>query len=312
MKRILSTSLFVIALAVAFTGCLKDKGFDNNTYGINDPDTQKPGVGFPKGTGAQGFGLNVSASTQAVNDMVYVNLESGVAASSDVHVTLTNTTAAQVAAYNTVNGLTGTNTVLVMPTALYSVSLSLTIPSGGRNIQVPINVSSTTSLDPTRSYAVGVTIASVDGGYTVAENLKNLLVIFNIKNRLDGTYEITGAALRAGDPVLTGPFGPYEKDMTTFGANSVQWQGAVYWGGQSSQLPGGYEPLITVDPVTNLVTSVTSSTGIFMTAPIVRTDIIGTTQRYDVATKTLYFEFSYGGGPTSRLFSIKARYLRPR
>jgi len=40
MKKILSTTTLIIALSVAFTSCLKDKGFENNEYGINDPDTQ--------------------------------------------------------------------------------------------------------------------------------------------------------------------------------------------------------------------------------------------------------------------------------
>jgi hypothetical protein len=159
---------------------------------------------------------------------------------------------------------------------------------------------------------VGLTISGVTSGYTIADNLKNLFIIFSVKNRLDGTYQITGASLRAGDPALSGNFGPYERDLATSGANSVQWQGTVCWAGCLSILPPGYEPNITVDPVTNLVTSVTSPTGIYMTAPIIRTDIVGATQRYDPVAKKLFFEFSYGGGPTSRLFSFAITWLRPR
>ncbi len=312
-KTFLITTLFA-AMAVMFTGCLKDKGFENGTYGINDPDTQPPGVGFALGNKTQSFGLNVQSTLQAVEGLVFVNLLTGNPASSDVQVTLTNNTTTAVAAYNSANNLTGANQVLVFPTGLYTMASTVTIPAGARNAQIPINISSTASLDPVRSYAIGVTISSVTGGYTIAENLKNLLIIFNIKNRLDGRYEITGAALRAGDPVLTGNFGPYEVDLLTSGANAVQWKigSPVYWASQISQLPGGFEPLITVDPVTNLVTNITSATGIYRTATVIRTDIVGPVQRYDPATKTLYFEFSYGGGPSSRLFSFRARYLRPR
>ncbi len=312
MKKILLSASLFTSLALLLTSCLKDKGFDNNTYGINSPGTQPPGVGFPLSSKTQAFGLNVSASNQTVDGYVYVAIESGQPASSDVHLTLTNTTTAGVAAYNTTNGLSGSSAVLELPAALYNVALTMTIPAGSRNIQVPINVTNTTSLDPNRSYAVEFNIASVDGGYTIASNMRKLFILFSIKNRLDGHYEITGAALRAGDAVFTGDVGGYERDLATAGANSVQWVGSVFWGGQLSQLPGGYEPLITVDPATNLITSVGSVSGIYMTAPIVRTDIIGTSQRYDPGNKTLYFEFSYGGGPTSRLFSLKARYLGPR
>jgi hypothetical protein len=318
MKRILLTSILFSAVSFMITGCLKDKGFDNHEYGINDPDTAKPGVGFSKGNKAQTFGLEVSATNQAVPGMVFVALFDGEPAKQPVQVTLVDNTTALLAAYNAVNG---TN-VLPLPTNLYSLpSMTITVPVGAYNVEVPINVSNTTALDPNKSYAVGYSITAVNGGdYQIAENLKNLLVVFSVKNRLDGVYEITGAALRAGDPVLTGPFGPYETDLVTSGANSVQWEGAVYWGGQLSQLPGGYEPNITVSPVTNLITNITSPNGLVtMTSPIVRADILcpggnpsPCVQRYDPATKTLYFEFTYGGGPTSRLFSMKAVWLHAR
>jgi len=180
MKRILLAFSLFAAMTVMFTGCLKDKGFDNHTYGINDPDTQPPGVGFPLGTKTQGYGLDVSASNQAINGYVYVNLESGVPASTDVHITLTNTTNTQLAAYNAANG----TSVLAIPTNLYNVALTLTIPAGGRNVQVPLNILNTTTLDPNKSYAVGFTITSVDGGYKIADNLKNLFIVFSVKTSM--------------------------------------------------------------------------------------------------------------------------------
>jgi hypothetical protein len=310
MKKIMLASILFATLGFVMTGCLKDKGFDDHQYGINDPDTQAPGVGFPKATRAQAFGLEVSSSNQAVDGMLFVALFDDKPAQSDIQVTIADNTAALVAAYNLANQ---TN-IQVMPSNLYSVpSTTITIPAGSYNAQIPINVSNTTSLNPNISYAVGFTIQSATGGNVVAQNLKDILIIFSIKNRLDGVYEITGAALRAGDPVLSGAFGPYERELWTSGANSVAWQGTVCWAACASILPGGYEPIITVDPVTNLITNITSANGLIsMTAPIIRTDIVGTTQRYDPATKTLYFEFTYGGGPTSRLFSFQARWLRAR
>ena len=71
MKKILLTSSLFAVMALLLTSCLKDKGFDNQTYGINDPDTQPPGVGFPLGTKTQGFGLNLTSSAQAVNGLVF-------------------------------------------------------------------------------------------------------------------------------------------------------------------------------------------------------------------------------------------------
>lgn len=160
---------------------------------------------------------------------------------------------------------------------------------------------------------LGFQLASADNGAVLSEQ-NQVAVELGSKNKYDGIYEITGAALREADPVLTGPFGPYERTLVTSGANSVQWVGQVLWAnGANSALPPGYEPEITVDPVTNLITLLRSPNGLIsMTNPVVRTDILnGTQQRYDPATKTLYFEFTYTT-PTNRLFSFKAKYLRPR
>jgi hypothetical protein len=307
MKKLLSSSLLLATMAVAFTGCLKDKGFDNHTYGLNDPDTQKPGVGFPLGVNAKnGYGLNVSTSTQVLDGYAFVNLEAGTPAKSDVHVTLTDKTATLLTAYLTATG-GAVGSIIPLPSALYNVATSLTIPAGATYVETPINVLNTTSLSPNQAYCVGIQITGVDGGYQIAENLKNLFMVFSVKNRLDGVYSITGAALRFGDPALSGNFGPYTRSFQTTGPNSVTWLGSVPWAnGSGSALPGGYEPNMTVDPVSNLVSNVVLNNGAgganCMTTPVVRTDILeGTTQRYNPVTKTLYFEFSYTT-PGSRFF----------
>ncbi|MBL7748997.1 MAG: hypothetical protein JNM19_16275, partial [Chitinophagaceae bacterium] len=65
MKRIINVAVLFAMMIVVFSGCLKDKGFDNYEYGINDPDTQPPGVGFPKAANKKNtVGLDVSGSNQ--------------------------------------------------------------------------------------------------------------------------------------------------------------------------------------------------------------------------------------------------------
>src|SRR5678815_2767319 len=122
---------------------------------------------------------------------------------------------------------------------------------------------------------LGFQLASADNGAVLSEQ-NQVAVELGSKNKYDGIYEITGAALREADPLLTGPFGPYERTLVTSGANSVQWVGQVLWAnGANSALPPGYEPEITVDPVTNLITLLRSPNGaISMTNPVVRTDIL--------------------------------------
>jgi len=311
MKKILSTTLFVAAMAVAFTGCLKDKGFDNHTYGINDPDTQPPGVGFPLAAKAKNdYGLDVSASPQVVNDMVYVNLESGKPASSDVHVTLTNTSATQVAAYNTANG---TN-IQVLPSALFSVATALTIPSGGRNVQVPITVSNTTGLNANLSYAIGLTISAVDGGYKIAENLKNLLIVFSVKNQYDGKYTLRGQFYH---PTQSPGFDWFTVgvQMHTTGPNSVKMYVPAFGGYYHPGLFGGslnafsaQEPQYTVNPSTNaIVVNNTDATG-----PVYAMGIgfnnAGYNSRWVPASQTMYSNHGYnlGAGGTFILGTSRA------
>ncbi|HRG10601.1 MAG TPA: DUF1735 domain-containing protein, partial [Cyclobacteriaceae bacterium] len=89
MKKIISSTLILAALAVSFTGCLKDKGFENHTYGINDPDTQPPGVGFPKAVASKvTIGVELDPNPQTVNDLVFVNVLAGNPAKTDVHITM--------------------------------------------------------------------------------------------------------------------------------------------------------------------------------------------------------------------------------
>lgn len=224
-----------------------------------------------------------------------------------------------ISAFNNVNG----TAIVALPASAYTVDpgnprtgtdYTMTFQPGEFAKWLKINMPNSATLDLTKRYGIGLTmVVAVTGadGRVSFEN-RSTLVEIGLKNKWDGIYEITGEALRAGDAALTGAFGPYERGFATSGPNSVQWQGSVLWAAGASQLPGGYEPSITIDPATNKITSITSPNGIYMTSPIVRTDIVGTTQRYDPATKTFYFEFSYGAGPGSRLFSIKAKYLRPR
>lgn len=239
MKKVLSFTLILTALSFAFTGCLKDKGFDNYTYGINDPDTQPPGVGFPFGSKPKNdWGLDVTGSTQAVTGLVYVNLEAGALPKSAINITLTNNTTALLSAYNAANG----TSILAMPTAIWNVATSLTIPAGGRNVEVPLNVTSTLTLDASKQYAVGLTISSVDGGYKIADNLNDLFIVFSIKNKYDGKYTMTGRFYHPSvEPTMNPPFS-FSVECHTAGPDDVN----VYWplyGGFYTPLSSGGGPI---------------------------------------------------------------------
>jgi predicted transcriptional regulator len=301
MKKILSSSLLIATFAIALTGCLKDKGFDNHTYGINDPDTQPPGVGFPLGTGAKAkndFGLDVTSTTQAVNGFVYVNLEAGTPAKSDIHITIASDTNV-VNAYNAANG----TSIQKLPAALWNVPTNLTIPAGSTNVQVPLNVTSTLTLNANLRYSVGLTIVAVDGGYTIAKNLKSLLIVFAVKNQYDGKYTLKGQfyhpSAAPGYPNFTTTV-----EMQTSGPNSVLMYSPAFadflhpWastnGGAATSAFGSQSPEYTINPITNKITvfnafqgAVTSySMGIGYTNA-------GYNSRWDPAAKTMYDCFGY-------------------
>ncbi|MBK9569380.1 MAG: hypothetical protein IPO53_05290 [Chitinophagaceae bacterium] len=125
------------------------------------------------------------------------------------------------------------------------MALTVTIPAGQINAEIPINVSNTTSLDPNKTYGIGITITAVDGGYTIANNLKNLIVNFSIKNKYHGVYDATGYVYHPSVPRALSEV----KDVLTSGANSVD----VYLGDLGT---AGYIGRFTVDPVTNNLTIV--------------------------------------------------------
>lgn len=301
MKKIILGSLLLAAVSFSMTSCLKDKGFDNYEYGINDPDTQAPGVGFSFGTNAKNdFGLDVSTSPQTVGDLTNVNMLTGVVPTSDVNVTITNNTTTLLAAYNSANG----TAILALPTALYTSPASIVVPAGQRFNNGTVVVSNTTSLDPNKQYAVGLTISAVTGGYNIAGNMKNLLIIFSVKNKYDGKYTMKG---RFYHPSLQPDMGPhtFQVELHTAGPDDVR----VYWplvSGYNTPLTSGGGPAccfasqalaVSVNPTTNVATAYNSAAGGLTYELGLSTGAFGfpcpTPNRWDNTEKRLYLSWGY-------------------
>lgn len=309
MKNIkISTYLVLASLAFSLLGCLKDKGFENYQYGINDPDTQPPGIGFPLGFKSKNdYGLNASSSPQDVEGLVFVKLNAGNPASTDVSVTMVDSTTAMTASYNALNQLTGTSAILPMPSVKYTVPLTLTIPAGGVNVQVPINVANTTGLDPNRRYGLGLQIKTVSSGYTIATNMSRLFIVFSIKNKYDGRYRIRAVNYH---PSLNPTFTGFETtvEMHTTGPNSVKiympsppnpfagYYHPAWLGGLSAF--GSQEPEFTVNPTTNAVTVQNVYPGaVTFYVMMPGFNNAGYNSRWDDAAKTMYACWGYGQGP---------------
>jgi Domain of unknown function (DUF1735) len=321
MKKLILASGLFTAMAFMLTGCLKDKGFENGTYGINDPDTQPPGVGFPRAIAAKySLGINLSSAPQSANGVVYVNLESGLPATSDIHITLTLNDALRTA-YNAANS---TN-ILALAPALFSVPLTLTIPAGQRNAQVPISFPNTSTLDPNSTYGIGISISTVDGGYLIASNLKNLFIEIGLKNKYDGLWDLKGIHNRA-------PYNQFvfhtEVEMWTTGPSSV----AMFWPdggdfgqpigvapGQTNWYGNAVSPNFTFDPATDLVTGVTLQVGAAVTLAMVNVDNVvdanpngPIVNRFEAGPpKKMYLVFQYNGNDLRRFYDTLT-YIGPR
>jgi hypothetical protein len=227
-----------------------------------------------------------------------------------VHVTLTNNTTALVAAYNAANG----TAIQVLPTAIWSVPTALTIGAGSRNTQVAITVTNTTGLNANLQYAVGLTISAVDGGYKIAENLKNLFIVFSVKNQYDGKYTMRGQFYH---PSLQPDFGPhtFSVEMHTAGPNTVR----LYWplvAGYNTPLTSGGGPAccfanqeldIDVNPGTNAALFYNPLPGPAY-SPVVTHNANIYNNRWDPATKTFYgaWGYSLGAGGTVALGASRA------
>ena len=311
MKKLSIVAL--ISLVILQTSCLKDKGFDNQEYGINYPGAVSgKGVGFNLEGGSSNFktaGINAQSTPQQVDPsvMTLALYASSTVAEEDVHVHVAYDPTL-ITDYNTANG---TQIVPLDPSVYTVQTLDPVIAKGSQNTSLNVSVTSTATLDPLIVYGLAFRITSVDAGYTIAENMKTIIVQILIKNRFDGVYEVTGTALRLNDPALSGTITPYEVDYSTSGANSVQHEGSFHWANWTSaggsSLPGGYEPNVEFDPTTLNVASVSSLNGAI-------SGQTGTSynQYYDPATKKMYYEFTWGAGPSARLMTIEATYLRAR
>lgn len=314
MKNIFNKAFLALALlSLTLTGCLKDKGFENYQYGINDPDTQPPGVGFPfAAKGMNGYGLDVSGSPQTVAELTFLNLNAGNPAPADITINLAIKSTELIGAYNTANG----TSIQILPSTLYTMPTTVTIPAGARNVTVPLVVTSTLSLNPNIAYGIAVQITSASGNYIVAENLKNLLIQFSIKNKYDGVYNLTGYHNRT-------PYTfPYQTTMhmVTSGPNAVYF----FWplvGGVGHPIGIGpnnalswygpvVAPVVVFNTGTNLVTNVFGSDP--AGPPITMFTGAGSrVGRWDPATRNMTVDWNYNNNPL-RAFFDDLQYLRAR
>lgn len=313
MKKVKFLTVLLGATLIAGTGCLKDKGYDNNEYGINDPNNSPAGLGFHKGVAYKvNVGLDLSPDPQVINNQAVIMLMAGKPAQQDISITL-SVDPTIVDRYNTNFG----TSIEVLPASDYTLSTTFVIPKGAKQVNVPITVGNTSGLDANTTYGIGIKIASADAGYVLASNQRELLLSIGLKNRWDGVYNLRGYHNRT-------PYTfPYETEINieTFGPTSdiFFWPAVDSYGhpigvGPNNSLSwygDAISPVIVFDPATDLVTDVYNNSTAATITMFTNTSFGAGVSRYDASTKTIYVYWNYNNNPL-RAFFDTLTYIGPR
>lgn len=180
-------NLTLVALAVlSLTSCLKDKGYENGTYGLGNV-TGGEYVTIPLGTGYKAYnslGLLSQAGFQDVNtfSVVYDNVDP---APEDITVNLTKDDAA-VTAYDA--------TLTLVPAANLGSAANTIVIKKGQRVSDPFVLKiNTGTLSASKLYGLAFTASSTSRTSTkIASNLKTIIYKIGIKNKYDGIYTATG------------------------------------------------------------------------------------------------------------------------
>ncbi len=296
MKRIRNI-IAISVVAFGFGGCLKDvsRTMDvtqsnnviefANTANLTSPTTSKyPLIGInvlmqPSGT------YNAVISYSGAND-----------APEDIKVTVGDADPAVLAAYNTQNKTTYT----ALPTANYSLpQTTVTIPKGKRSVQFPISLTNTDQVFG-KNYVLALSIKSASSGI-ISGNFNTMLYLLNGINNIDGIYELH-FKFSANDRGLdTYPVSWYYSDVTMVTASATTSTMRNLNAGTSvttavhaavaNGLPSSisaFVPLLTIDPATSKITTVTNNSGGAKSAVL---NPAVTDSRFDPATKNIYVSF---------------------
>ncbi|MEI8053051.1 MAG: DUF1735 domain-containing protein [Bacteroidota bacterium] len=242
MKKI---SIILLAFTVVFnSGCMKDKGFDNQEYGIKDPAGSPDGVGFNLlnlSNYVKNVGLVLQDTPQNIDsNSVIMSFIAEAPTTKDIHVSVAINDAI-IDDYNTANG----TTIVPLDPSLYTIqNATVTIPAGSKNGYVMINIPSTVSIDPSISYGMALQITDVDNGCVVASNMNKVLFLLAIKNIYDGDYVSNGFFYH---PTAPRPIVDRVKAAFTNSATSV----AIELGDLGGN---GYYAVLDVDPISNDIT----------------------------------------------------------
>ncbi|MEO6668777.1 MAG: DUF1735 domain-containing protein [Ferruginibacter sp.] len=245
MKKIIVSSLSIVALAILGTGCLKDKGFEDQNYGLQVPDSRA--VSFPQSRSASSVTYGVLSSITPLDIAgPVIALEAPGPQSSDTRVTLQINDAL----------VTADPDLTLMPASEYTIDLNRVIEAGQSFDSILVTLPHSANLDPNLIYGIGLSITSADNNFDVASNMKDLVLRFTVKNKYDGVYDNTGTFVDNTNPAFTDRY-PLEYRLVTTGPASVDvqlnvngsWDPAyLFFNGTGGSFYGNYGLTMSFDP----------------------------------------------------------------
>ncbi|HJS54436.1 MAG TPA: hypothetical protein VJ765_07835, partial [Chitinophagaceae bacterium] len=135
------------------------------------------------------------------------------------------------------------------------------IPAGKRLSESFMLNINTVTLDPTEVYGIGLKLSGVNpSSAKIASTLNSIVLLFTVKNRWDGEYEVTGTMVDVASASLTGLF-PMTYWMITSGALTCDGFDPVWWedyfipikSGTAVSGYGSYSPVFYFDNNNNIV-----------------------------------------------------------
>lgn len=225
MKHISKYTLGLAAI-LSLGSCLKDKGFDNGTYGINGADKNA----IITMSAAQNSLTSVSVdyvNTSQTVELTGIIYDADQPASKDINVTIDTLSARPGGLITAWNADPNNPYLTPIPASFYQLVSGLTVKivAGQKIGSLKITIPDATRLDVNLTYGLGVTLVSNDASVTTSSNLKKAVFAISAKNKYDGVYTlkfkmldwdagygISNQALPWGGPVF----------MITAGATSVR------------------------------------------------------------------------------------------
>ena len=298
MKNILITLLGSVLLVN--TGCLKDKGFDNNEYGTKDPASSASGVAFNlAGLSSIEHSASVFYNTTPVYvdaSAVLLSLLNEAPLDHDVHLRI-EPDLTILDQYNADNG----SSVPAFDSRFTLESQDLVIPAGQKNTQLKISVLSD-QLSYDTVYAMGYRIVSCDPDVTIASNMSTSLLLVSLRNDYEGLYKSLGYFYH--------PTAPRPLDREKYMYTISRFESAVELGDLGGS---NYYALYIVDPITNDVTFSpyggptsleTWTSGLPTSGPAYSPQWANSAQcnnTYDPATHSFKVRYGYLGGSGHRV-----------